>query len=100
MQDYIDIIDQEGLLTNKQDDILDKSASKEATKTAINAGQISSTSALVVKPKVVLAKLPEENKDGWLALEQNMNKESLQKKEREVSPPPAMTLKKAESMPV
>jgi len=24
---------------------------------------------MIAKPKVVLAKLPEENKDGWLALE-------------------------------
>jgi hypothetical protein len=34
--------------------------------------------AIAVK-KVVLAKLPEENKDGWAQLEQDMNKESQKK---------------------
>jgi hypothetical protein len=53
--------------------------------------------------KVVLAKLPEENKDGWAQLEQNMYKETEKKEavvvvEKEVLP--VMQLKKVESVPV
>lgn len=42
-----------------------------------------------------MAKLPEENKDGWAALEHEMNKESIKKE-----PVAPTVLKKAESLQV
>lgn len=76
------MIDQEGLLTNKQDDDCD-STGKEGSVLGSTISALKKASS-VIEPKAVkteLAKLPEENKNGWAQLEQNMNKESLQKKD-------------------
>jgi hypothetical protein len=69
MQDYIEIIDSEGLLTNHQEE-----AKGEQSK-EISSLEKKMSAAVMNQPaakKAVLAKLPEENKDGWLALEAKM----------------------------
>ena len=46
-------------------------------------GASSSQSTQQIQKKAALAKLPEENQDKWRQLEQEMNKQSLQKKDKD-----------------
>ena len=90
MQDYIDIIDDMELLNNKQNDnievippVTEPIVSSKTTPTTQ-----SSASTTVAQPpptvkKAMLAKLPEENHDKWAALEQSMNKESIDNEKSE-----------------
>lgn len=76
MQDYIEIIDQEGLLTNQQNDaILPEPEKSESSKTN------EQTQQQVPVKKAALAKLPEENQDAWKMLEQAMNQSSIKKEQ-------------------
>ena len=84
MQDYIDIIDQEGLLTNKQEETSDsKLGAGDSKPSSASMTQSALGSQALTQKKTALAKLPEESKDGWKKLEQNMNKESQEKREKE-----------------
>lgn len=64
-------------------------ASKAATAQASAAagqgavGASSSQNTQQIQKKAALAKLPEENQDKWRQLEQEMNKQSLQKKDKD-----------------
>ena len=46
-------------------------------------GASSSQNTQQIQKKAALAKLPEENQDKWRQLEQEMNKQSLQKKDKD-----------------
>lgn len=68
MQDYLDIIDQEGLLTNVQEESSEQFT--EPKKPPITQKRNSMKAAANnANKRVTLAKLPEENKDGWAQLE-------------------------------
>lgn len=72
MQDYIEIIDQEGLLNNEQNDNILPEPEKSDTPKV----DVISQPQVPVK-KEALAKLPEENQDAWKMLEAAMNQSSI-----------------------
>ena len=78
MQDYLDLIETEGLLHKVEEE-----TSKLGSATKLSKSLSSAQAKQAPKKLVTLAKLPEENKDGWAQLEKNMNSESVMKKEDE-----------------
>ena len=78
MQDYLEIIDQEGLLNNQQNDAILPEPEKVDTP---SKQEVISLQPQIAIKKAALAKLPEENQDAWKMLEQAMNQSSIQKKE-------------------
>jgi hypothetical protein len=76
MQDYLDIIDQEGLLTNVQEEAAEQFTEPKKPPITQKRNSMKAAAGINANKRVTLAKLPEENKDGWAQLEQDMNKES------------------------
>jgi len=71
MQDYIDIIEQDGLLQTKEDPF-EQVAGAQSEPTH-KSSQNQPSSCKPAQKKAALAKLPEENTDAWKQLEQAMN---------------------------